>query len=222
MDDLIITKRAMAVSAWEDLGSPRLGLRGYLCVLAYLKAGPATTMDVAEAFGTGRQRARELVSRMGELGMAHTVGKVRTGRSGPLAPLWLYGPGEVDRAGCACRESFHELMHLRRIIAAFQDPTPVKHATAETGAADSTVREILSIAKRLGMAHILAWDIPSNQQGGGVPVACWVFEPGRDAARPRRSGGLLAGQRWRAAQRAKTHALTINHALATGGSWTTA
>ena len=146
--------QAKAVAAWKALKSPRLGMRGYLCVLAYLTAGPATSFDIAANFGlSAQQHARELVNRMGELGMVHTVGKVRTGRAGPLTPVWRAGPGPVVRIGAPCRQRFPELMQLRRILAGLEDPQRTAALAAETGSHAQTVIDLMSIGSRLQLVQ---------------------------------------------------------------------
>lgn len=205
--------QARAVTAWKALKSPRLGMRGYLCVLAYLTAGPATTIDLAADFGQSRQHTRELVNRMGELGMVHTDGEVRTGRAGPLTPVWRAGPGPVVRGGCACRQRFPELMQLRRILAGLEDPQRTAVLAAETGSHAQTVIDLMAIGNRLQLVHICAWDMPSNPQGGGAPVPCWVVGPGRNAPRPGRVGNAEVKRRWRVANAARRHTEQIMAAL---------
>lgn len=211
----IEVRRARSVSAWKALDSPRLGMRGYLCVLGYLAAGPATTFDIAADFGlTSQQHVRELVNRMGELGMAHTVGKVRTGRAGPPAPLWFAGPGTVERTTTVpCRERFPELMQLRRILAALEDPQGAKALARDVGSNEAQVKSLLAIMRALHMAHIVAWDMPSNPQGGGVPVAQWALGSGRDVPRPKRVGNLAVKRAWYARNAAKRHADALQGAL---------
>jgi hypothetical protein len=207
--------RARAVVAWKSLKATRLGMRGYLCVLGYLAAGPATSFDIATDFGlTAQQYVRELVNRMGELGMAHTVGKVRTGRAGPLTPLWLAGPGPVERTTTTpCRERFPELMHLRRILAALEDPCGVKVLARDVGSNYAQVQALLAIAYALRMAHIVAWDLPTNPQGGGVPVAQWALGAGRHAPRPQRVGNLAVKRAWYARNAARRRADALQGAL---------
>lgn len=206
--------RGRAIAAWESLGSTRLGKAGYLCVLGYLSAGPATTIDVARAFGIGRQCARELIQRMGELGMAHTAGTVRTGRAGPAMPLWVAGRGRIDRLGMPSRERFPELMQLAQILAALEQPMRAKDLARETGSGEQMVRDLLGVGRSLRLMHIVAWDVPSNPQGGGQPVACWVLGQGRDAPRPKPMGGLMAKRRWSAANAARRQMLQMLHAVA--------
>lgn len=205
--------RARAVAAWSDLRSPRLGMRGYLCVIGYITAAPATSIDVAQAFGFGRQHTRELINRMGEIGLAHTTGKIRTGRSGPLTPLWSAGPGPIARNGKPCREMFPELSQLARILRALEDPCRVKDLARDLGAGYRQVQDLLNIGRALKIAHVVAWDMPDNPQGGGVPVACWVFGAGRDAPRPKPVGKLATKRAWYARTAAKRRSDAVLGAL---------
>jgi len=205
--------KARAVAAWRKTGSPRLGMRGYLCVLAYITAAPATAREVAQAFDSGRQHMRELLQRMGELGMAHTAGAQRTGRAGPASPLWVAGPGNVDRLGVPCRLRFPELMQLRRILVALEDPIRCPDLARETGSHAGSLLALLSIAHALRMVHICAWDMPDYPQGGGEPVRCWVLGPGKDAPRPKRQGNAEVKRRWREANAARKQTEQILAAL---------
>lgn len=215
--DAITEGRVRAVAAWKALRSPRLGMRGYLCVLGFFTAGPATSIEVAEAFGFKRQSTRELVNRMGELGLAHTSGFVRTGRSGPLTPLWVAGPGPVLRGGVPCRQRFTDLMQLARVLDALQDPHTVKHLASELGACERIMRDLMRIGRALNLAHIIAWDQPENQQGGGVPVACWVIGPGRDAPRPKPVGNAATKRKWYARSMALRRSNAVLAALRGSG-----
>ena len=214
--DAVSEGRARAVAAWQALGSPRLGMRGYLCVIGYLTAGPATTIDVAEAFGFKRQSTRELINRMGEIGLAHTAGAVRTGRSGPMTPLWAAGPGSVLRGGVPCRQRFTDLMQLARVLNALQDPRTIKELAVELGACERIMRDLMRIGRALNLAHVIAWNAAENQQGGGVPVACWVSGPGRDAPRPKPVGNAAVKRAWNARKSAARRADAILSALRGG------
>lgn len=205
--------KARAVAAWRKTGSPRLGMRGYLCVLAYITAAPATAQEVAQAFDSGRQHMRELLQRMGELGMAHTAGAQRTGRAGPPSALWAAGHGIVERLGVPCRLRCPELMQLRRILAALDDPVRCQALARETGSHAALVSELLGIAHALRMVHVCAWDMPNNPQGGGAPVPCWVLGPGKDAPRPKRQGNAEVKRRWREANAARKQTEQILAAL---------
>lgn len=205
--------RARAVAAWRALKSPKLGMRGYLCVLAFIGVAPATSQDVAIAFDTGRQHTRELLQRMGELGMAHTQGSVRTGRAGPPSALWAAGLGAVDRLGVPCRQRFPELMQLRRILAALEDPIRSVHLAEQVGSNEQLIREILATGRALRLLHVCAWDVPQNPQGGGAPQPCWVLGPGRDAPRPKRMGNAEVKRRWRVADAARRQTVQVLAAL---------
>ncbi|MET3512760.1 hypothetical protein ABIC63_000525 [Pseudacidovorax sp. 1753] len=215
VSDEIIAGRARAVAAWQDLGMTRLGMAGYCCILAYLTAGPATTIDVWKDFGlSSRQHVRELVNRMGELGLAHTVGSQRTGPAGPASPLWLAGAGEVSRLGWACREKFAELMQLRVILRAMGEPSQAKALARETGSHEMTINQLVRLLTRLGLAHLHSWDPPARAGGNGLHVACWVIGPGRSAPRPAPQPLAVIRRRTRAARRDKRRAMAISHALA--------
>ena len=206
-------RRARAVAAWRAMRSPKLGMRGYLCVLVFIGCAPTTAQDVAEAFGAGRQHTRELLQRMGELGMAHTQGAVRTGRAGPPSALWAAGPGPVDRLGVPCRQRFPELMQLRRILAALEDPIRCVHLAEQVGSSEQLVRDILATGRALGLLHVCAWDMPQNPQGGGAPQPCWVLGPGRNAPRPKRIGNAEVKRRRRVADAARRQTVQVLAAL---------
>jgi hypothetical protein len=205
--------RARAVELWRDLKSPRLGMRGYLCVLGFLAAGPATSVDVAEAFDTTRQRARELLWRMAELGMVHTAGTRRVSRAGPAVALWGYGPGAVERKGIPSRERFPELVQLRAVLQAFEEPAQVKRVAEAVGSGYMVVMELIRIARNLGLCHVFDWDC-ANANGSGVQVPSFVMGAGCDARKPRRMGAKVARQRCNAGKRAKAQTLLVLRALA--------
>ena len=213
MSPEIQAKRARAVAAWRALKSPKLGMRGYLCVLAFIDCAPATAQDVAAAFGAGRQHTRELLQRMGELGMAHTEGSMRTGRAGPPSALWRAGLGPIERLGLPCRQLFPELMQLRRILAALEDPIRSVRLAEQVGSNEQLIRDILGTGRTLGMLHVCAWDVPQNPQGGGAPQPCWVLGPGRDAPRPKRMGNAEVKRRWRVADAARRQTMQVLAAL---------
>lgn len=202
-----------AVATWRNAGQKRLGMRGYLCILGFLAAGPATSIDVAEQFGLARQPTRELIHRMGELGLVHTVGLLRTGRAGPMSPLWAYGAGPIERGGVPCRDRMPELVQLRHILSALEDPRRAKELAIEVGSSELLIRQLLADGQRLGLMHVCGWDTPHNPQGGGEPRACWVLGAGRSAPRPRPIGHLEVQRRKRRAETARREQQVMLNAL---------
>lgn len=210
--------QARAVRTWRALRSPRLGLRGYLCVLGFIAAKPATALDVSAAFGCGRQVARELLKRMGELGLAHQAGQQRTGRAGPPMPLWAYGPGPVIRRALPSRCTWPDLMQLAAVLRLLGDGVPLTPAELReaSGSGQMLLLELLEIGRKLRLMRVADWSTPDNPQGGGQPRPCWELGSKPSQPRPEREplADILRRKRQRDAARAQT--LRVLSALTAG------
>lgn len=208
-------RKAAIVAAWKDLGMGRLGKPGLAAVLAYVKAGPTTSYDLGRDFGLrDPQVPRDILCRMGELGLLHTEGAVRVRATAPAVPVWGYGPGEVVRSGTAVRRQLPELVHFKLIIKTLEQPLTVDELSEATGANKVALYELVRFMHRIGMAHRFGWAPPPIPQGGGLPAAVWLFGPGKDARRPARVIQKEACRRYQAGQRARKAAMAITNAIA--------
>lgn len=215
---VLVPGQIRSVAEWQAMGSSRPGRRGYLCVLAFIAAAPSTSVAVAEAFGYQRQYARELLRRMGELGMAHQVGTERTGRAGPAVPLWTYGRGEILRKGARSRDNWPELVQLAAVLRLLDEGEGlrVRELHEASGSAMGDLRDLLATGKALRLMRIVDWDVPSNPQGGGAPVACWGLGSERDAPRPKPTAKPEIQRRKRQAASARAMTLQVIAALTAG------
>lgn len=206
--------RSAILAAYRAQRLTRLGIPGYLCVLAYLHTGPVTTPEIAAAFGLTEQTAREVVQRMGELGMAHVEGERRREDRGPAHPLWVAGPGPTPRR-LPSRKTMPQLMQLQHILRVMQDPARVSAIAEATGSNQLTIGTVTKLGRRVGMCHVAAWEQSSPTScGGGQYVACWVAGPGSDAKRPAPMGNAEANRRRHRAHMAKAQTTRILFALA--------
>lgn len=208
---MLTDAQARAVRLLNRQPGQRMGLVGYVCVLGYIAAAPATAREVAEAFGLGVQAARELLGRMGELGMAHTEGRRKVAAHGPHVPLWAAGAGPVDRVGLPCRQPMPELMHAARILRELAEPRRTAEIAATTGGQRWAVRRVVVAACKLGLAHRCGWEHFAH---GGTPAEVFVAGPGQPARRPQPLGSAECHRRLRAARSAKAHSLFVARALA--------
>lgn len=206
-------QRNRILAIYRCLGITRMGTQGYLCLLAYLQTGPSTSAEIAAAFKLTEQTAREIVQRMGELGMAHTEGERRRADRGPGHPLWVAGPGPTPRR-MPSRNTFPALMQLQNILRCMEDPARVLAIAEASGSNALTIGKVTKLGRRLGLCHIAAWEQASAISNGGQPVAAWVIGEGKDATRPKPMSPAEHNRKRQRADSAKAKAARILFALA--------
>ena len=202
--------------ALADMGQTRMGMAGYLCMLAYLRDHPCTSAELAVVFRLSEHTAREIVNRMGELGLAHTTGeKVRRNETGPRFSVWGYGPGPVERVGIPCRKKLPALTQLKYVLEVFQgEPIRLRDAAVDCGSTWVTVQKLAKLGRRLNILRIAEWERLDRVQSGGVPAALWQVGSGPDARKPKPIPHPVLKRAYRLRVIQRTADVAILHALA--------
>lgn len=175
----------------------RVGVAGYVRVLAMLREKPCTIPQAVGFVGVARVSCYRILTTMHHLKLVHVSGW-STEYDRRTLPIYSYGPGEdaqpplfrangkpVQNAKLPTLRDFSsEVMSLRLLIEAMSF-MPVSRAEMEriTGLHYRTVRMALEAMVRHGLVHIDHWE--PREVAGGPPTAHFIFGPGRSAPRPK-------------------------------------
>lgn len=177
----------------------RVGMAGYVRLLARLRERPSTIPDMVGFVGVARVACYRIVTTMHHLKLVHVCGWLDEYDRRTL-PIYAYGPGEdaqpptfrpcgrqVRNAKLPTLRDFSsEVVGLHLLIQSMSF-MPVSRAGMEraTGLHYRTIRMALEAMVRYGMVHIDHWE--PRETAGGPPTAHFIFGPGRSAPRPKPS-----------------------------------
>lgn len=204
----------------------RLGLAGYVMLLAKLKAQPATIPATSEATGCGIDTMYRLIPDLHTIGRLHIVDWVMEPRARPLA-VYAYGPGEDvpppvarpnGRPVRSCKPLLRdrvspEVLALGSLLDALEQPATQQELCDATGLHRDTIRPTLQaiVDEDNGIGHICNWT--PRDSGGGAWMANYLLGSGRNAKYPnRRVQRSATAKRWRDRVAARK---PIEHLLAT-------
>jgi hypothetical protein len=179
----------------KDAFKKRLGMAGYVSILATLRDIPTTTRGLAEMGVCGRTAASVVVPAFHYLGLVHISGwqqryrcasrpeyKLGEGTDAPpplerktgrpvkavVPPIKTYFPPPEVRAFYRAWEALHAPISMAGLM-------------AETGMAQNTIRSLIAALRLHNMARIDGYE---RQTKGGIPIALYVLGRKKDAKRP--------------------------------------
>lgn len=172
----------------------RLGLSGYVAMLAEFKREPA---DITTAFSRnelGKDTTYRLVTELHAKKLLHVCGWVVRPRVVTM-PIYAYGAGE-DLAPPAVRDNGRpikarllvrqrvgpEVIALAHMFDALQTPVAAYELREETGIHRDTISAFLKAMRQHGLARISRWQ--RRDCGGGQYIAMWTLGEGPDAQYP--------------------------------------
>lgn len=174
----------------------RVGMVGYVRLLARLRERPSTIPDMVGFVGVARVACYRIVTTLHHLKLVHVSGWLDEYDRRTL-PVYAFGPGE-DAAPPTFRPCGRqvrnaklpnlrvlsvEVVGLASLIRAMETPASRKEIEAVTGLHNRTVRMALQAMTRYGMVHVAYWS--PREVSGGPPTAQLQFGPGRSAPRPK-------------------------------------
>jgi len=204
----------------------RLGITGYVTLLAAARDKPCSYDDLQRAVGIGRTAVRNLVAALRSARLLHIAGWEQRYRA-PFAALFSAGPG-VDAApperrsnGRQSRGTFKPckptptssavaLAMLMRAIDA--GPMTAEELAEHTGMSQLTVRSIVKALRQHSLAHIGAWD--ERSATGGASAARYALGMGKDAKPPPLVSREQINRQYREGKKARDEQLQVLRALA--------
>lgn len=172
----------------------RLGLPGYVAMLAEFKREPA---DITTAFNRndlGKDTTYRLVTELHAKRLLHVCSWVVKPRVVAM-PIYAYGAGE-DVVPPAVRDNGRpikarllvrqrvgpEVIALAHLFDALQTPVAIYELREETGLHRDTISAFLKAMRQHGLARIVRWQ--RRDCGGGQYVGMWTLGEGESAVYP--------------------------------------
>lgn len=167
--------------------SMRLGLEGYIRILASLRHKGMTAEQVSAEFDLNHNTTTKLLRYMHRLKLVHRESWFQPKRHSRHLPVWRLGAdGDVSMPqyeGKAHRPPNPMLILLATSIECLQEhPLTVVELAGELAMHKETAARIVQLMRLHGLSHIRSWTRVSN----GLPVAQHGYLGTRDAARPPR------------------------------------
>ena len=184
--------------------SKRLGLEGYIRILAYLRPAGATTVQLSAAFDLHHNTAAKLLRYMKHLRLIHRESWVRLVPHGRLVPVWRLGEiGDVSMPiaeARSCRPPNPMMIALASVIQAMQEaPITIAELREDMAMHTESAQRLVSLLRDHGLSRIASWALTNN----GLPVAQHGYMIAMDAPRPKRESITTARKRWRQTYSAK-------------------
>lgn len=206
----------------------RLGIDGYVRLLAYIKAKPGTIIQIAQGFGIGRDTTYKLIGRFYACGWLHVVAWHQEGR-GKRLPVYTFGKG-IDAPKPTHTASGHpiaqsvgvlapvavapEVMGLCALLDELESECNLPELVAATGLNRDTVKKALDALVEHKLAHI-ALLLPRAPGIGGEYMRYWKLGAGQNAKMPhRKKREQERGRRYREASKAREFTAAVTFALA--------
>lgn len=202
----------------------RLGIVGYINILAAIYREPLTVAGIRERVGVGRTAIGYFIAGARHLRLVHIAGWQQE-YNRPTLPMYAFGAGQDApppalrptgkpiagvRVSTICRPK-PEVISCAAFLRAIADGATKVELAEHCGMSHCTVRLAIRALQRHRMVHVSAW-IPTP--GARTYTAVWQLGEGRSAARPAPQPKTVIAKRWRDAQRAKADMLQVLHAVA--------
>jgi hypothetical protein len=203
----------------------RLGLPGYVALLAEFKREPADITSIFTRTNLGKDTTYRLVTELHAKRLLHVSSWLV--RPGVVAvPIYAYGPGD-DAAPPATRPNGRpikarllvrarvgsEIIALAALFDALTTPIAIYELRDETGLHRDTIGAFLRAMRAHGLARIARWQ--PRDCGGGQYLGMWTLGEGNDAAYPSiRSARRKNCRAWRQRTAAAQPILQLRAALA--------
>lgn len=206
----------------------RLGVDGYVRLLAYVRDNPSTIPALAQGFGIGRDTAYKLIGRLHHRGWVRVSEWQQRPRAKCL-PIFSFGRGEdmpipaTTARGAKIGATVQvlkptslspELVGLCCVLDELETERNLIELREATGLHRDTIGKLLAAMVAHRLAHI-ARRLPRDGNIGGEYVRYWRIGPGTNAKAPERSARARENQRrYRMARKQREAMTSIVQALA--------
>lgn len=199
----------------RDARAKRLGLEGYIRILAYIRFKAVTSAGIAASFGIHHNTTAKLLRYMRRLGLIHRENWVRPSPHSRLVPKWRLGAdGDVSMPiaeAPAKTPPNPMLIYLATVIEILSGPPiTISEISEDLGMHKETVGRVLGMLREHGLSTIASYERPLS----GPPVAQHRYLGITDAKWPGRGCMVAARKRWRTTHTAKQRHLRLIAATA--------
>lgn len=175
----------------KKLTGQRVGIKGYLSLIARVRRSPATLGQVTEYLGVTRNRGAAIIRSLRAVGLLRVSTWVDNDNGwSAKQPVFGYG-GEPDEphptdsprpSGKAHNSINATAIAAKSLIRAIVEPASKGDIAKETGISLSITCGLINHMTEIGLARVSGW-LPTLY--GGPPTALYVFGNGPSAARPK-------------------------------------
>ena len=176
----------------------RIGIEGYIRVLAFIRYKARSSEQIAEKFGINEGTVVKLMRFMRRLKLVHRESYARPTVHSRFTPFWRLGAdGDVPLPGGERPTRVAPnpmLILLATVIEVMQEqPSTIADIAEELGVHPETAHRIILLMREHGLSRIRDW-----QRGQiGAPAGLHGYLGSSDAKRPGPADQVEARKRWR-------------------------
>jgi hypothetical protein len=204
----------------------RLGLAGYVTILATLRDQPDTSVGLMDRTGIGKTNACLLLPQFHAKGLIHIAGW-QYGLGQYTKPVYAYGPGvDAPLPADAVHENGQprsprmakfrgykpEFIAFACVMDELAMPVTAVEILAATGLARGTLNGVLRALRKHNLARIAGW-VKRDGSGAGGRMAQWQLGSAKNAPYPKLDR-TVSRRRNRAVQVKRSSMLRVIHAIA--------
>lgn len=202
----------------------RLGMAGYVKIMAALRDKPRTTGEMVADGLLGRTAAGRVITSLHHLGYLSIVGWRQAYRCvarpifGCVTADDVPPPAERPNGRPACAAPLRklvlspEVVALASMLTALEDPLTKTEIMAATGLSYGGMQRALEALRRHGFVRIAGWE--RRDSAGGPPMPQFQRGSERDAQRPQRASKKARNQRYNARRRERSIFTPLHLAIA--------
>ncbi len=168
----------------------RLGMAGYVELLATFRDAPATILQAQERLRWGRDTLHRLVVAFHAKGLIHVCGWYAAAKRRRRVALYAFGPGQdVPPPSESLRiltptKPSPEVWAFASVIEELAEPCTVVELTEHTGIDWDTAKAVVVALQKHRLARVLTWRPRENS--GGIYQAVYALGAGPNAPYPSR------------------------------------
>ena len=182
----------------------RLGLEGYVRILAYLRRRAVTTAGISAHFNLCHNTAAKLLRYMLRLKLVHRESWMQPQPHSRLVPLWRLGAeGDVPMPAAEVPSRTPPnpmLIYLATVIELLRErPMTIAEIAEEIAMHKESAQRVVNLLREHGLSRIASFE----RQRYSAPVAQHGWLVSKDAPWPGRGCQVEARKRWRDTHNAK-------------------
>lgn len=193
----------------------RVGLKGYLSLVARVRRSPATVEQISQFLGVTQNRAGGIIRSLRAVGVVRVAGWTDAANLwSAMRPLFGFG-GEPDAphphgtgrpAGKPHKSINATAISVKALLRATAEIASKAEIAQETGFTQPIINGIMNHMHDIGLARIAGWT-PGLR--GGPPTALYIFGNGPSVARPAPEHRSVSAARSQKAKREKAMTLDL-------------
>jgi hypothetical protein len=179
----------------------RIGVIGFVAVLASLRDGPTTVMELARRLDVHWTMLYRIVPTFYVLGRLHVAGWQPCRRRGWFMPIYGYGGGPDappighHRPLPVKPRMVTDVIAVESALRCLETPSTKVELMEACGLSHKTAKLLIEACIEHGLAHIDSWTARSLT-GAGQQLPQYIIGPGAPKPKPRRASKKEINKRW--------------------------